>query len=142
MKYLLDTNVFREIGRHDPHPHVRAWLQRVDDDALAISVLTVREVVYGIEKLRQRNQEVADQIAIRVQPVFLAFAGRILPIDGAVAEIWGAMLADSGRHRDDAALAATAQRYDLVLVTRNLADFTGRGVSLLDPFRPMTDPAA
>lgn len=48
MKYLLDTNVFREVGKDAPHRHVGAWLSRVDDSDVAVSALTVREVRKGI----------------------------------------------------------------------------------------------
>ncbi|WP_205586538.1 hypothetical protein [Rhizobium sp. CCGE532] len=44
MKYLLDTNVLKEIGRPVPHENVAAWLDTVDDTDLAISVISVREV--------------------------------------------------------------------------------------------------
>ena len=36
MKYLLDTNVFSEIGKTSPHEHVSAWLSRVDDANLVV----------------------------------------------------------------------------------------------------------
>src|SRR5260221_4019845 len=52
MKYLLDANVFREIGKTKPHENVRAWLASVDDADLAISALTVREVANGIGSCR------------------------------------------------------------------------------------------
>ncbi len=42
MKYLLDTNVLRELGKTFPHKNVAAWLKSVDDADLAISALTVR----------------------------------------------------------------------------------------------------
>lgn len=53
MKSLLDTNVFREIGKTQPHRHLSAWLGRVDDADLAMSTLTVREVSKGIVRLRE-----------------------------------------------------------------------------------------
>ncbi|MFI5012933.1 MAG: hypothetical protein ACHQAY_11350 [Hyphomicrobiales bacterium] len=62
MKYLLDTNVFREIGKTGPHKNVSAWLTSVDDSDLAISALTVREVTKGIAKLALFKPAVAAQI--------------------------------------------------------------------------------
>jgi toxin FitB len=59
MKYLLDTNVFREIGKTTPHEHVDAWLAGVDDTDLAISALTVREVSKGIARLRTSDPNLA-----------------------------------------------------------------------------------
>ena len=134
MKFLLDTNVFREIGKTSPHEHVSAWLAQVDDTDLAISALTVREVTKGVEKLRVRKPDVAAAIEARVQASFDAFGDRILPIDRDTSELWGALLGASEKHIDDTGLAATAHVHHLVLVTRNLADVAGRGVTTLDPF--------
>jgi predicted nucleic acid-binding protein len=135
MKYLLDTSVFREIGKSAPHEHVRAWLASVDDADLALSALTVREVAKGIAKLAQSKPAVAKQIRTRTDAVFEAFVGRILPIDQAVAREWGEALADSEKHIDDAGFAATARIHDLVLVTRNIGDVANRRVWTLDPYK-------
>jgi toxin FitB len=135
MKYLLDTNVFREIGKQQPHANVRAWLATVDDADLAISVLTVREVTKGIIKLRVSKPEAAAAIETRVATIFAAFEGRILPVDRAIAAAWGQMLAEHERHIDDTALAATASVRGLVLATRNVRHVLGRGVVLIDPYK-------
>jgi len=135
MKYLLDTNVFREIGKQQPHVNVRAWLDTVDDSDLAISALTVREITKGVMKLRTSKPEVATAIEARAGTIFAAFNGRILPVDRAVAAAWGEMLAEHERHIDDTALAATARVQGLVLVTRNVRHALGRGVRLLNPYK-------
>ena len=64
-----------------------------------------------------------------------AYVGRILAIDAAVVAEWTRLLGTKNKDRWDLALAATARVHDLVLVTRNVDDFLGRGVRLLDPFR-------
>jgi predicted nucleic acid-binding protein len=135
MKYLLDTNVLREIGKTTPHRNVITWLDTVDDTDLAISALTVREVVKGIAKLRKKKPDAAKALATRTKVIFDAFEGRVLPIDGTIAAAWGEALAVSERHVDDAGLAATAVIHGLVLVTRNTKDFAGRGIGLLNPFK-------
>jgi toxin FitB len=135
MKYLLDTNVFREVGKTRPHKHVDMWLSGVDDADLAISALTVREVCKGIARLRSSDPATASAIANRVTSVFDAFDRRILPVDRGVAEVWGELLAVTEKHIDDAGLAATGRSHGLVLVTRNIKDFIGRGVPLLDPYK-------
>lgn len=62
------------------------------------------------------------------------FADRIIPVDAAVVEEWTRMLGAKNKDRWDIALAATALVHGLVLVTRNIKDFEGRGVRLLEPF--------
>lgn len=124
MKYLLDTNVLRELGKTSPHENVAGWLKSVDDADLAISALTVREIAKGVAKLRKTKPETADVLGVAVAAIFDAFEGRILPIDRTVAATWGEMLGASEKHIDDAGLAATARVHGLVVVTRNTRDFT------------------
>jgi predicted nucleic acid-binding protein len=141
MKYLLDTNVLRELGKTTPHQNVSAWLKTVDDVDLAISALTVREIAKGVAKLRKTKPDVANALAAATTTIFNAFEGRILPIDRLVAAAWGEALAISERHVDDAGLAATAKIHGLVVVTRNTKDFASRGVPLLDPFKSRLRPS-
>ncbi|MBK3406140.1 putative nucleic acid-binding protein [Sphingomonas sp. BE270] len=135
MKYLLDTNVLRELGKTVPHKNVAAWLKGIDDADLVISALSVREIVKGVAKLRTTKPETAAVLDAAVSAIFDAFDGRILPIDRPVASAWGEMLAASDKHVDDTGLAATARVHGLIVVTRNIKDFDGRGVPLLDPFK-------
>ncbi len=134
MKFLLDTNVFREIGKTKPHANVAAWLNNVDDADLAISALTVKEVRKGIVRLAAKKSDIAHQIEERVGDTFNAFGERILPVTRQVADLWGQLLADSEKHMDDTGIVATARIYGLILVTRNLKHLSGRGAATLDPF--------
>lgn len=138
MKYLLDTNVLRELGKTSPHKNVAAWLKSVDDADLAISALTVREIAKGVAKLRKTKPEAAAALGATVTAIFDAFEQRILPIDRAVAAAWGETLGESEKHVDDAGLAATAHVHGLIVVTRNVKDFGGRGVKIIDPFKSAT----
>jgi toxin FitB len=135
MKFLLDTNVFREIGKTEPDANVAAWLDTVDDADLAISALTVREVHKGIAKLGAKKPDVAAQIEERIREAFDAFGERVLPVTHEIAELWGDLLGQSDKHIDDTGLVATARVHGLTLVTRNLRDVSGRGATVLDPFR-------
>ena len=135
MKYLLDTNVFREIGKDAPHHYVGAWLSRVDDSDVAVSALTVREVRKGIVRLRPRKPETAAEILERVDSALFALGDRLLPVTREIAELWGELLAESEKHIDDTGLVATARVHRLVLVTRNLNHVVDRGADTLDPYQ-------
>lgn len=111
MKFLLDTNVFREIGKTEPDANVAAWLDTVDDADLAISTLTVREVRKGIVKLGAKKPDVAAQIEERIREAFYAFGDRILPITREIADLWGELLGRSDKHTDDTGLVATNARH-------------------------------
>ena len=142
--YLLDENVLREM-----HPRgdaaVRAWLASVDDSQLRLSAMTFFEKRRGWERRRRKLAEQGRDVAeAEVRLVELAafeklFEGRILPIDATVAAEWARLLGAKDNNQRDVCLAATARVHDLVLVTRNVADFSGRGVNLLNPFK--TPPA-
>ena len=64
-------------------------------------------------------------------------SGRLLPIDEAVAQRWGRLLAEMGRPLPaiDSLLAATALEHDLVLVTRNLKDVAHLPVVVANPWQ-------
>jgi toxin FitB len=135
MRFLLDTNVFREIGKTRPDANVAAWLDTVDDADLAISALTVREVRKGVIKLQATKRDVAAQIEERVRRIFDVFGERILPVTREIAELWGELLAQSDKHVDDTGLVATARVHGLTLVTRNLKHVSGRSAMILDPYK-------
>jgi predicted nucleic acid-binding protein len=135
VSYLLDTNVVSELRRKTPNPGVLAWMQNRPSSTLFLSVLTLGELRKGIEGLadEQRRLNLADWLESHL-PIF--FTGRILPIDAHVSDLWGRMVARAGRPLPavDSLIAATASLHDLVLVTRNVRDFEGLGVPLINPW--------
>lgn len=135
MKYLLDTNVLKELTKITPHQNVAKWLASVDDRDLHMSVISVREITKGIGKLRKDKPEKAAEIESKMTGIYASFAGRIEAIDEAVAKEWGRLLSEADKHTDDTGLAATAKVQGMVLVTRNVDDVKGRGARVLDPFK-------
>lgn len=135
MSYLIDTNVLSELKRKSPDPGVVAWFSQRPPATLHLSVLTLGEIRKGIENVgdETRRQTLIDWLEADL-PTF--FTGRILPIDEAVADRWGRLVAAAGRPLPaiDSLLAATALEHDLVLVTRNAKDFTGLPVQLFSPW--------
>ncbi len=127
MRFLLDTNVVSEPMKPQPNADVLAWLAEVDEDSVFMSVITIMELRYGIERLAagtKRNR--LDAWLQRGLPT--RFEGRILPIDLELADACGRLMARSesiGRsvQVSDAFLAATAEVYGLTLVTRNASHF-------------------
>ena len=133
--WLVDTNVISELRRRDPDANVRAWFAQRPATELYLSVLTLGEIRKGVEALTDSGRRtVLNQWLERELPVF--FADRLLPIDAAVAHQWGQLLAKAGRSLPaiDSLLAATALHHNLVLVTRNLKDFAGLPVQVLNPW--------
>lgn len=138
MNYLLDTCLISELVRPRPEPKVAAWLAEQRESTLFLSVLTVGEIEKGAAKLHDADRAERIRRWLR-QDVQFRFSGRILPIDREVATRWGRLMGEAQRQRVtlpviDALLAATALVYDLVLVTRNVADLERAGVRVLCPW--------
>jgi hypothetical protein len=138
MSLLLDTNVVSEGMKPQPNAGVIAWMQTVDEDRVYISVVTLTELRYGIERLAAggRRKRLEDWLQ-RELP--LRFEGRILPIDETIADVSGRLVARSeaaGRPIEamDAFLAATAEVHRLTLVTRNQSDFKAVLKTTLNPW--------
>lgn len=64
-----------------------------------------------------------------------AYKDRTVPVDGPIVAEWARLVGEKDKHQNDMALAATCRVRGFVLVTRNVADFAGRGVRVLDPFK-------
>lgn len=135
--WLLDTNIVSEWVKPRPDAGVVRWLDEVDEDRVFLTVVTLAEIRFGVERLapgRRRaclDQWLRDELPAR-------FAGRILPVDCKVADACGRLLArarQAGRGLGpmDALIAATCLVRDLVLATRNLADFETLGIELYAP---------
>lgn len=135
MSYLIDTNVLSELRRKSPDPGVVDWFSQRPPTTLHLSVLTLGEIRKGIEGVDDeiRRQSLTDWLKTDL-PTF--FTGRILSIDGAVADRWGRLIAAAGRPLPaiDSLLAATALEHDLVLVTRNVKGFFGLPVQIFNPW--------
>jgi len=139
MSFLLDTNVVSEWTKPRPNPGVVDWLANVDEDAVYLSVVTLAELRHGIERLSSGKRRTQLDEWLRAD-LPLRFEHRILPVDAAVADQWGYLVArreSKGRpiHAMDALIAATAEVHSLTLVTRNSADFADAARSIVDPWK-------
>lgn len=141
MMFLLDTNVVSELrkvraGKADAN--LAAWADRVDAYSLFLSAISVLELETGVLLVERRDP--AQGMLLRAwldRHVLPAFDGRVLPVDTAVA-LRCAQLHVPDRHAErDALIAATALVHGMVVVTRNVADFSASGVRLLNPWQAL-----
>ncbi len=134
---ILDTNVVSELMRPDPAPQVAAWVRDRDRHELRTTVITVAEIRYGIARLPDgRRKQV---LLTAASDIFRTFGDQVLPIDAAAAELYPVIAC--GRERSgnpiagfDALIAAVCRSRGAALATRNLSDFEGTGLQLIDPW--------
>jgi predicted nucleic acid-binding protein len=136
--FLLDTNVPSELTRERPAPPVVRWLHDANDQDLFFSVISLGEILRGISVLpaSKRRGGLQGWLDETLRPWF---EGRLLPVTAQIAERWGVV---SGEQRlqgkqvkvADGLIAATALHHNLTIVTRNVRDFEGLGVSVLNPW--------
>lgn len=135
MTYLLDTNVVSEPRRRKPEARVVAWLREQNPDRLFISVLTVGEIAQGAEARGRRDPVAGRSLSAWLASIRAGYGDHVLGITDDIAETWGRLGTRRPLPVVDGLLAATALVHRLELVTRNVRDFHGLGVRLLDPWR-------
>ena len=136
--FVLDTNVVSELrkirlGRADAR--VAKWADGVESVDLYLSAITVQELEIGV--LLAERRDPAQGAVFRAwlnSHVLPAFAGRILPVDTAVAQRSAKLHVPDPRPVRDGLIGATALVHGMTVVTRNVADFEPFGVLLLNPW--------
>ena len=137
MSYLVDTNVLSEPGQKRANAKVLTWLEAHEPE-LYTSVLVTGEIRYGIERLSGAGARRAALMDWYKKMLDL-MAGRVLSINIRVAEEWAKLQAEMQAKGVvlpivDSLLAATARRYQLILVTDNVGDFERAGIRIFNPF--------
>ncbi|MDQ2084348.1 type II toxin-antitoxin system VapC family toxin [Xanthobacteraceae bacterium Astr-EGSB] len=130
--YLVDTNVISEARRGSPV--ALAWLRTVDPNSVYLSTLTLGEIMRGIALKQKSDPKAASHLAEWLRKIRHDHADRILPVTDQIAVEWGRMAAERPRGDVDGLIAATATVHDLVIVTRNIADFDDTGAAVVNPW--------
>jgi predicted nucleic acid-binding protein len=135
---VLDTNVLSELMRPAPHPAVLAWTAAQPRSALYATTISKAEIFYGIAVLPEGRRRTL--IAAAAEAIFEEdFAGRVFPLGADAAARYGDIAAKrrrAGRPMGilDAQIAAIALTAGAALATRNIEDFTGCDLALINPW--------
>ena len=135
---ILDTNVVSEPLKARPEPSVLAWLDAQAPTTLYMTSITLAELLAGVAALpagRRRNK-LRQALTDQVMPLF---EGRVLAFDAQAAHAYaqvhaGAQAAGNPISFADGAIAAIAAAHGFAVATRNVRDFKGTGVEVVDPW--------
>lgn len=138
MSYLLDTCVLSELRKTVPAT-VREWFDSKDQDLFYISVVTIAELLDGIERLpaSKKRHDLEDWFYGEVHTLF---NNRIIHITDHIAKEWAYLSASSSQKGivvgvQDLYIAATAKSHSFSLVTLNTKDFQKLGIPLINPWK-------
>ncbi|MEM8500936.1 MAG: type II toxin-antitoxin system VapC family toxin [Pseudomonadota bacterium] len=136
--YLIDTNVISECRKRDrANKGVRLFFEEAssNDSFLCLSVITIGELRRGVELIRHRGDtRQANQLEKWLTTIVEDYDDRILNFTSDDAQLWGRLRVPRYENAIDKQIAATALSNDLTLVTRNISDFDGFGIRLINPF--------
>jgi predicted nucleic acid-binding protein len=135
---VLDTNVLSETLRPKPSVNVLIWMRSEPVSSLFTTTITEAELLYGIALLApgKRRQSLEAVVGL----IFTDdLAGRILPFDSAAAREYAEIAAARRRagrpiSEADARIAAIARSRGAALATRNVQDFAGCELQVIDPW--------
>lgn len=136
--YLLDTCMFSELIKKKPEPLVAQWILERSEVLFSVSALTFGEIRKGIDMTQDNKRK--ETLEIWLQDFFIPrFWSRIITIDGPVALAWGELVARCGKigrviPAIDSLIAASAIAHNLQIVTRNIKDFEGLNIKLVNPW--------
>lgn len=135
---VLDTNVISEVFKPRPASGVVSWLQQQNADEVFTTAVTRGELMYGLNIMASGKRR--DTLVSGLERIFaLRFAGRVLPYDERAADAYAAILAERRRmgrptEAADAMIAGIVRSRGATLATRNVRDFEGCGIALVNPW--------
>jgi len=135
---ILDTNVVSEPLKPDPSAAVLAWLDAQPVGSLFLTTISWAELLAGVVALPQgrRRMELHRALTQQVCPLF---EDRMLDFDTAAAEAFATVHAAAKAAGNpiacaDCAIAAIAVARGFTIATRNVRDFHGTGVQVVNPW--------
>lgn len=135
---ILDTNVISEPLKPCPDPAVIRWLDRQSPATLYVTTISQAELLAGVSALPAGRRRTELRKVIDKELSFL-FEDRVLPFGERSAEAYARVVPAAnaaGNPIDfaDAAIGAIAIEHNYILATRNVADFKGTSIKLLNPW--------
>ena len=142
--HVVDTNVISELMRPVPNGSVAQWIHAQPIEELAITAVTVAEILYGLDLMADGRRK-ADLRTRFTAVLERAVPDRVLPFDEAAAAAYARIRGDRDRGGrpisvNDAMIAAIARIHGAAVVTRNVTDFAHSAIGVLNPWREADAP--
>ena len=141
MRYLLDTNIVSEFVSKKPNQKVLDYVNALDENNVYLSVITIGEIRFGIEKLdKEHHSKKIEMLSSWLDnDLMQRFEGRIVDIDKKTMLQWGEIneqLQKIGRPMPimDSLIASSCLDKGFVLITRNTKDFYSFEMEMINPF--------
>ncbi len=136
--FVIDTNVASELMRPTPEPSVAAWIAERDAEDMFLTAVSEAELRYGVAIVQAGRRRDALEVAM-AKWLEVGIGERILPFDSAAARAYAEIAAARRRAgrpigEADCQIAGITRQRGAVLVTRNVRDFLGSGVEIVDPW--------
>ena len=134
--FLLDTNVISELrmGKANQSASVRRWAAGIPGNQLYLSAVSILELEIGVLLMERKDAQQGQALRCWLHGVMKEFSSQILTFGSATAVLCAAMHVPDRRPDRDAMIAATAKEHGYTIATRNIDDFSGCGVQLLNPW--------
>jgi predicted nucleic acid-binding protein len=135
---VLDTNVLSECWRKSPNIQVLTWLAAQPQASLFTTTVVESEILYGVQLLADGARK--DALSLAVKAVFNDnLTGHVLTYDRDAARSYAQIASNRKKmgkpiSQFDAMIAAVAHSRGATLATRNVKDFEGCAIQLVDPW--------
>jgi len=141
LRYLLDTNIISEFVSKKPNQKVLDYVNSLDENDIYLSVITLGEIRFGIEKLDKEHQIKKIEMLTNWldNDLMQRFEGRIVDIDKDTMLKWGEIngqLQKIGKPMPimDSLIASSCLAKEFILITRNTKDFYSFEMEMVNPF--------
>ncbi len=137
MNILLDTCALSELRKPDPSPAFLEWFNGCNEHLLYLSAVTLGELRFGIDLLEDGKRK--NDLLTWYAQLCLSYREHVIAPSQKICELWGTLRAERKRlgrplPMADGLIAATALHESMALVTRNVKDFQGIGVEIINPW--------